>query len=869
MTEIKRLVTLHPGERNSGIMKFENERGKTRELKYWTDRRAVIKEAGLYDVTYTEQEKIHQASGNTYTLRIVKEALPIQPESYSALRLHLGLTFSPRIVDNIIDPLEAEDITYEEGLEKLGSKKYLKSAKGIGPRTATKIIQSLGDVDTKEFNLIKVLQKYGIPYDRGTKRSQWARQYFGYYPSKLEELNNNPYLLRSISDRKKSATRVVMTTYNVKNPAAYPFDMIDKAVLSSGNGDWEHHKKRVSQIISEGMKDIVSQGHSVCKIEEIGNHLVRRNIHYIIDYIDGDKRDLDEKTLKDLIYLSPDLQIVRFMEEDRSIHTGVAFKHMVKWRDTIVETIDALADQKSIFNESELTQMYYSALANCPVALTSEQTNSLHKAMQSRISAVKGGPGTGKTTLMQTFLTGILHKLNRHYTVNPLSFDKNSYKTAYHIYLLAPTGVATQRIRNGLVLTDPRTGETIQPSRFRRDIEIDHLTKGEVILTTLHSFLGFRGDGAGYYPPDPHPCIICVDEISMMDEEVLAALMRYVLSCVKEKTPCSLFFTGDIGQLPPVGAGFPFRDLLSKQYGASIPTTELSVVKRQEGASMIVHGSKCLQQGMMLPHVDDYASWGMSQHQDLIWPGDINAGAAWLNKHSGTPVKGNTTVSGLLTSYKNYIHSIHKDNNITERDIQIVLPLRNPSKIERAAWYVRGINKELQEQFAKNDNKVLQELVVQPDKDDDTKLFKVNFCVGDKIIHTGENGYRHAKHEAIMRGSIGYITDIDPIFGMITVNYAWLDFDVTYETPYELSMLDLAYAITGHASQGSEFDYCMVVLPDRAGPTLVDRGWLYTTITRAKKCQLLISSHNRVSRAATEDYGAERNTLLSTKILYN
>ena len=470
---------------------------------------------------------------------------------------------------------------------------------------------------------------------------------------------------------------------------------------------------------------------------------------------------------------------------------------------------------------------------------------------------------THNTTIAQCYLSGILQARRARQWKNPLT-KRAQKRTGHNIYILAPTGVATQRIRNGLALEEDevlnnglrrkRTISLRRASSHGIEERMTHLDNGDVYIGTLHSFLGYKGSGFFDIPP-PHPSIIYIDEASMIDCEVMYHLARYMLRCIEENVSISVLFSGDHHQLPPVGPGYPFRDLMGNAFGASIPITELTEVKRQEKGSMIAHAADNVKHVRIVPSPRDYASWGIPYDEaDFVW-------------HDPAEMPG-MQVTDILTNYAAYLTRT-RTRPVDVRDIQVILPLRNQSRVEPEAPHTRALNQALQQHYSGGNV-----FSLPARRSDDSDLFMAHFAVGDKVIHVGENGYTGGP-EPINRGSIGFIRSItqkdDDV--RVDVAYPWLEDTVRYCEPAQVGQLDLAYAITGHASQGSEYDFVLITLPARAGmnprtgESMVDRNWLYTTLTRGKKHVMLIAPTFRLQNAVGQSSGQARNTLLALELL--
>ena len=409
------------------------------------------------------------------------------------------------------------------------------------------------------------------------------------------------------------------------------------------------------------------------------------------------------------------------------------------------------------------------------IELHEQQKQAVLTSLNSGISVITGGPGTGKTTIIKCILS-----LMRNQRKNTL--------------LLAPTGRAAKRMSESC---------GVEAKTIHRALEIDFSNPNEC----------FRYNEFNKLTCD---CII-VDEVSMVDVVLLNALLKAT------KRNCQVVLVGDKDQLPSVGAGNVLADILNSNV---VPYVCLTEIYRQAKESLIVLNAHAINEGKM-PKIDnkskDFFFESKTETADIL-----------------------KTVVALTTE------RLPKFANIEPSKIQVLAPMKNG---------VCGIE---------NLNRVLQEKINPPSfYKSELTTERMIFRLNDKVmqivnnyelgwIKEDENGLREVG-EGVFNGDIGTVTNVDYIKGEIEVTFE--DGRVcTYERS-ELINLQLAYAMTIHKSQGSEFD--VVVIPIIAGTgKILTRNLLYTAVTRAKKIVVLVGSQFYLRRMVENDYTAKRYSSL-------
>ncbi len=314
---------------------------------------------------------------------------------------------------------------------------------------------------------------------------------------------------------------------------------------------------------------------------------------------------------------------------------------------------------------------------------------------------------------------------------------------------------------------------------------------------------------------------VIIDEMSMVDVALMSSL------CKALPRQCRLILVGDKDQLPSVGAGNVLDDIIKSQI---IPVCVLSKIFRQSDNSLIITNAHLINNGKM-PIIDNHSL-------DFFFE----------EKESLDDIK--KSVVDLVTT---------RLPNFTKEDpsqIQVLAPLKAG---------VCGIT---------NLNKILQSYLNPPSvKKLEHMVGDTIFREGDKVMQTANNynlvwtkmnNFIEEQGEGIFNGDIGYIIKIDYQNGETIVEFE--DGRICTYPRTEISQLSLAYAITIHKSQGSEFN--TVVIPIIAGaPMILTRNLIYTAVTRAKKMVVLVGEKKNLKKMVSNNYTVQRFTMLKKLLI--
>ena len=340
---------------------------------------------------------------------------------------------------------------------------------------------------------------------------------------------------------------------------------------------------------------------------------------------------------------------------------------------------------------------------------------------------------------------------------------------------------------------------------------------------TIHRALGMSyndltGQAAfkknGSDPLEAHAVI--VDEMSMVDLELMQALLEAL------RPGCRLVLVGDPDQLPSVGAGNVLGDLLRSTV---VPTVSLTQVFRQAEQSAIIRNAHAVNMGQP-PQLD-------SNQGDFFF----------LCRRS--PDRLVQTVVELCRD------RLPRNMNIPAEQIQVLSPTR------KGACGTAALNR------------ALQAALNPPSPQKRQKQWgDVTFRVGDRVMQT-KNNYDvlwekddGTAGSGIFNGDVGVIQDIDSSGELIVLRFD--DRTATY-TADLLSQLDMAYAITVHKSQGSEYP-AVILVSAPAAPSLMVRGVLYTAITRARRLLILVGDDAVPARMAENDRQQRRYSGLRRRL---
>ena len=405
-----------------------------------------------------------------------------------------------------------------------------------------------------------------------------------------------------------------------------------------------------------------------------------------------------------------------------------------------------------------LNKLIRSVAKESGIEYSSEQEQAIREAATSGLLLITGGPGTGKTTI----LNGILELLGQ---------------MQLRCLLAAPTGRAAKR------LTEV-TGEEASTIHRLLEATIDPATGKMTFVRDEDNPL--KADA------------VIVDEMSMVDVQLLHSLLQAIPQGKR------LILVGDPDQLPPVGPGFPFSDMLRS---GQLPVVRLTEIFRQAQKSLIVMNAHRVNRGEM---------------PDLR---TTNSDFFFMRRQNEESLS--QLIRDLCTT------RLPKNMGIPSDQIQVLSPTRKG-----------GVG-------TMSLNKMLQSALNPASPDKKERAFgDYIFREGDRIMQI-RNNYDimwkkldgTAVGTGIFNGDVGTITGIDNSTETMTILFddRVAEYDFT-----QLNELEPAYAMTVHKSQGSEYR-CVILTAWNGSPYLLSRSILYTAITRARELLIIVGREETVA----------------------
>lgn len=413
------------------------------------------------------------------------------------------------------------------------------------------------------------------------------------------------------------------------------------------------------------------------------------------------------------------------------------------------------------------------------------QKEAVMNAAENGVFILTGGPGTGKTTTINTII-------------------KYFENEKADILLAAPTGRAAKRMSEA-------TGCEAKTIHRLLELTVSDETEGS---------LSYRFERNEMNPLDAD--VVIIDEMSMVDIFLIHALLKALTQGTK------LIMVGDVDQLPSVGPGNVLKDILDSGQFTSIKLTHIF---RQALESSIVKNAHMINEGK---HID---------------PG-VNTEDFFCIKRYSTPDILGVLAVLIRDKLPTYL-------NVQASDIQVLTPMRKGELgVERL-------------------NEVLQEYLNPPsDEKKETDFHNGKIRQGDKVMQI-KNNYQIEweilglynipveKGIGVFNGDIGIVKDINQFTKELVVEFD--DEKIVHYSFSDFDELELAYAVTIHKSQGSE--YPAVILPLLKGPQMLfNRNLLYTAVTRAKKCVAIIGDERTLLGMIDNEREQSRYTSLDLRI---
>ena len=460
-----------------------------------------------------------------------------------------------------------------------------------------------------------------------------------------------------------------------------------------------------------------------------------------------------EQVEKQYMDLAIERKIILKQMEDQTQIYAASFYYMEANTATMLKRLNVSYD----VSDAEIEQRIRGIEKKSGMTLDEHQVTAVKEAVRNGLLVITGGPGTGKTTTINTII--------RYFELEGLE-----------IFLAAPTGRAAKRMSE-------TTG--FEARTVHRMLELNG---------------GAEGSG-GFERDESNPLeanVIIVDEMSMVDISLMYSLLKAI------SVGTRLILVGDVNQLPSVGPGSVLRDIIQSHACNVVMLTK--IFRQASTSDIIVNAHKI-------------------NHGEEVILDNKSMDFFFLKRYDADVI-----INVVLQLIK---QKLPKFVDATPYDIQVLTPMRKG---------LLGVERL---------NGILQRYMNPPANDKVEKEYgSTVFREGDKVMQT-KNNYQLAweirtkfgltvdKGLGIFNGDMGIIRQINDFAEQMIIEF---DEGRMVEYPYKLLYeLELAYAITIHKSQGSE--YPAVVIPLLGGPMmLMNRNLLYTAVTRARKCVTLVGN---------------------------
>lgn len=480
---------------------------------------------------------------------------------------------------------------------------------------------------------------------------------------------------------------------------------------------------------------------------------------------------------KHYMNLAMDRKIIMRKEEDMTQIYASTFYYMEANVATMLKQLDVSYQAPDIEIESRVRKIE----KETGMVLEEHQLEAVKEAVKNGLLIVTGGPGTGKTTTINTII--------RYFEGEGMD-----------IFLAAPTGRAAKRMSE-------TTG--FEARTIHRMLELNG---------------GMEGN-AGFERNEQNPLetdVIIIDEMSMVDISLMYSLLKAIVAGTR------LVLVGDVNQLPSVGPGSVLKDMISS---GRFHTVKLQKIFRQASTSDIIVNAHKINKGEEVT-LDN-------KSMDFFF----------LKRYEADKII-NVTLQLIKQKLPKFVDA-------SEYDIQVLTPMR------KGLLGVERLNGILQMYLNPPDKR-------KREKEHGNRIFRE----GDKVMQIKNNyqiewevrsrfGISIEKGTGIFNGDTGIIEEINEFAETMTIS-----FDEGRMVEYSFKLLEeleLAYAVTIHKSQGSE--YPAVVIPLLSGPRmLLNRNLLYTAVTRAKKCVTIVGDDKTFNEMIQNNSQQKRYSGLAARL---
>jgi len=636
-----------------------------------------------------------------------------------------------------------------------GIEKYLGSGmiKGIGPHFATKLVKAFGDrvFDVIEQTPERMLELPGI----GAKRkervvSAWAEQ---------KVIRQIMVFLQSYGVGTSRAVRIYKTYGNEaiakvsENPYRLALDIHGIGFKTADTiaqklGIPKDSLMRATAGVRHVLQELSGEGHCACerdKLKETASRLLEISEELASTALDTEVKE------GNLVEESIDGCQLLFLTSLQKAELGVA------------ANIFRLANGSAAWSDINVEKAIPWVEAKAGIQLADSQKKAVTLALKNKLLVITGGPGVGKTTLVNSILRIIAAK-------------------QAEILLCAPTGRAAKRLSESTGLE----------------------------AKTIHRLLEFDPKAFGFKRNAENPLaadIVVVDEASMID----IVLMNQLLKAIPDTA--ALLLVGDVDQLPSVGPGSVLSDIIASEV---IPVVRLTEIFRQAATSKIIVNAHRINQGKMPLRPEKQEE---------------------LSDFYFVPAETAEEISDKVLQI--VCERIPKRFGLDAiKDVQVLTPMN------RGGLGSRSLNVELQKRL----NTIGGPQVTK---------FGWSYGAGDKILQTVNN-----YDKEVFNGDIGTISSIDLEESELVIEFDGRE--VKYDVN-ELDEISLAYAVSIHKSQGSEYSAVVIPLATQHF-MMLERNLLYTGVTRGKKLVVVVGQARALAMAVKNKRSARRVTALAHRL---